>query len=124
MTSGTRERSETMRRNTWIPMTVLLVTATMTARAQTGIGGVKSKGQVAAVAAGLVGGGVLIGIGVYYAIHHGHSLTGCAVSGPNGVQMRSEGDQQTYALGGDTAEIKSGERIRVSGNKGKKDAEV
>lgn len=54
-------------------------------------------------------------------VHHGHhSLRGCAVSGPNGLQLRNRGDQQTYALTGEVASIKPGEQVRVSGRKQKK----
>jgi hypothetical protein len=68
---------------------------------------------VAAIGAG-------IGVGIYYAVHHGHSLTGCAVSTANGYELQSQGDQMTYALVGEVAGIKSGDRVRVSGKKEKK----
>ena len=74
------------------------------------------------VAIGAIGAG--IGIGIYAAVHHGHQLTGCAVSGANGLQLRSEGDQQSYALTGDLAGIKSGDRVHVSGKKEKSKAGV
>jgi hypothetical protein len=70
---------------------------------------------VAAIGAG-------IGFGIYFAVHHGHSLTGCAISTANGVQLQNEGDQLSYALVGEVAGIKSGERIRVSGKPEKKSA--
>jgi hypothetical protein len=69
------------------------------------------------IAIGVIGAG--IGIGIYFAVHHGHSLNGCAVSGPNGIQLQSKGDGRTYALVGDVAAIKPGERVRLSGKKAK-----
>jgi hypothetical protein len=78
-----------------------------------------SDGKTAGVIVALVGVGVLIGVGVYFAVHHGHSLKGCASSGPGGVQLLNEGDQQTYALAGDVDGIKTGDRVRVSGKKQK-----
>ena len=49
------------------------------------------------VAVAAIGGG--IGLGIYFAVRpHGHSLTGCAGSGPNGPELVSENDQQTYVL--------------------------
>jgi hypothetical protein len=69
------------------------------------------------IAIGAIGAG--IGIGIYYAVHHGHSMKGCAVSGSGGLQLQSQGDRQTYALVGDVAGIKPGERVRVSGKKSK-----
>jgi hypothetical protein len=79
-------------------------------------------GQVAWIGVAIAAIGAGIGIGIYYAVRHNHSLTGCAVSGANGLQLQSEGDQQSYALMGDVAGIKSGDRVRVSGKKGKSHA--
>lgn len=67
------------------------------------------------IAIGAIGAG--IGIGIYYAVHHGHSLTGCAVTGSSGLELRGHGDQPTYSLVGDLAGVQRGERIRVSGKK-------
>ena len=72
------------------------------------------------VAVAAIGAG--IGIGIYYAVRHNHNLTGCAVSGANGLRLQNEGDQQSYALIGEVAGIKSGDRVRVSGKKGKNNA--
>jgi hypothetical protein len=98
----------------------LLATTTVTAKAQIGA---PTKGQAAAIIGGLVGTGAAIGIGIYFAVHHGHSLTGCAVSASDGsLQLRTQGDPQTYALVGDVSVIKPGEHVRVSGKKQKKSA--
>jgi hypothetical protein len=97
----------------------LALTATVPATAQSGTIGI-SKSDVVwiGVAIGAIGAG--IGIGIYYAVHHSHSLTGCAVSGANGLELKNKGDQQTYALVGAVNAIKPGERIRVSGKRVKK----
>ena len=102
----------------------LLLAATATAQPQSGtIGGVTGGDAVAiGVAIAVIGAG--IGFGVFYAVHHGHSLDGCAVSGANGLELQNRGDQQTYALVGDTAGIKPGERVRISGKKEKKSGGV
>jgi len=109
-----------------IALCALLATATLAARAQSGeccIG--VNKGQAHAIEAGVVGGGAaLVGIVIYFAVRHGHSLRGCAVTGPNGLQLRNQGDEQTYTLTGKVAAIKPGDRVRVSGRKGKKSAGV
>jgi hypothetical protein len=70
------------------------------------------------IAIGAIGAG--IGVGIYYAVHHNRSLTGCAASGPNGLELENHGDQQTYSLVGAVSAIKPGDRIRVSGKKVKK----
>ena len=72
------------------------------------------------IAVGAIGAG--IGIGIYYAVHHNHSLTGCAASSANGLELQNKGDQQTYALVGAVNGIKPGERIRVSGKRVRKSA--
>jgi hypothetical protein len=102
----------------------LLAAATLTASAQSGsccIGGV-SRDDAKAIGIGVIGGVAAVGVGVYFAVHHGHSLRGCAVSGPSGLQLQNRGDQQTWALAGEVAQIKPGEQVRVSGRKQKKTA--
>jgi hypothetical protein len=103
------------------PLSILFVFAfclTTPKSASAGIVGA-SNGKTAGVIIALVGVGGLIGVGVYFAVHHGHSLKGCASPGPGGMQLLNEGDQQTYALAGDVDGIKAGNRVRVSGNKKK-----
>lgn len=47
------------------------------------------------------------------------TIRGCASSGPGGLTLINEGDQQTYLLTGDVAGIKPGDRVKVSGKKAK-----
>jgi hypothetical protein len=101
-----------------ILLSALLTATTAAARAQ--VGYQVTKGTVAGVAAVIAGVGVGIGLGVYFAIRHSHSLTGCAVAGANGLEFQNRGDQQTYALIGQVADIKPGDRVRVSGKNEKK----
>jgi hypothetical protein len=89
------------------------------AQSSTPIGGV-TKGDVVWIGVAVAAIGAGIGIGIYYAVHHNHSLTGCAVSGANGLELQNKGDQQTYALVGAVSGIKPGERVRVSGKRAKK----
>jgi hypothetical protein len=93
----------------------LLVSATDTAKAQIGV----TRTQAGWIGVGVAAIGAGIGIGIFYAIHHGHSINGCALSGPSGLELQNRGDQQTYALIGEVAGIKPGDRVRVSGKKSK-----
>ncbi len=72
------------------------------------------------VAVAAIGAG--IGVGIFYAIHHGESLTGCTASGANGLALQNKDDQQTYSLVGEVATIRPGERVRVTGKRVKKSA--
>ena len=62
-----------------------------------------------------------ITVGIVLAIKHHPSMKGCAATGPGGLQLTNS-DGQTYVLIGDTAGLKSGDRIHVSGQKQKKSA--
>ncbi len=84
--------------------------------AQTG-GPIISKSEVALVISAIAAAGAAIGIGVYYAFHHSHSIRGCVVTGSNGLQLQNEGDQRTFLLQGITANVKSGNRVSVKGKK-------
>jgi hypothetical protein len=95
---------------------VLCLTTTRTASADVGnVGDAKATGVIFAI----VGVGALIGVGIYYAVHHGHSLRGCASSRPDGIELLNDSDQKTYLLGGNVNGIKPGDRVRVSGDKQK-----
>jgi hypothetical protein len=52
-------------------------------------------------------------------VKHNHSVTGCARSGQDGMQLTSDSDKQTFILVGAVAGIKPGNRVRVSGKKTK-----
>ena len=59
-------------------------------------------------------------------VHYKHkrtSVTGCVRPGTSGLSLTDERDQRTYALSGDTAAIKPGERVMLEG-KGRKDKDA
>jgi hypothetical protein len=58
-----------------------------------------------------------LGVGIFFAIHHGASIKGCAESGPDGLAIRNQGDQALYQLTGDSSGVKAGELVRVKGKK-------
>jgi hypothetical protein len=78
-----------------------------------------SNTEIVGVVAGIAALGAAVGIGVYFAVKHSHRVTGCALSGADGMTLTSESDKQTYILVGEVAGIKSGDRVRVSGKKSK-----
>lgn len=84
---------------------------------------IPTQGQADWIAVAVIAIVAAAGIGIYFAVRpHHQSLTGCTVAGPTGLELQSQGDQQTWALGGEVAAIKPGERVRVSGKKPKQSA--
>jgi hypothetical protein len=82
---------------------------------------IPTQGQVVLIFVGVAAIGAVIGVGIYYAARHNGagSLTGCAIASDTGLSLQHEGDPFTYTLLGDTAAVKPGERIRISGKKRK-----
>lgn len=107
-----------------VAVCALRVTATATATAQQAESprnSIPSTGEVYTGAiAILVVAGVGAGVGIYFLVHHNHNLTGCASVTPDGLRLRTEGDQQGFSLVGEIATIKPGDRVRVSGKKQKR----
>jgi hypothetical protein len=85
----------------------------------TKIGFGPSGAQVTAAAIGV--GAVVVTAVVLTKVHHSHhTLKGCVISGQNGLQVQTQDDMKTYALAGDTANIKVGDLVRFHGTKVKK----
>jgi hypothetical protein len=47
------------------------------------------------------------------------TVTGCVVSGENGMSVADEKDKRIYALSGNTVDIKPGDRVTLQGKKAK-----
>ena len=77
----------------------------------------------AEVTAAAIGVGVVVVVGtvVLIHVHHSHhTVKGCVFSDQNGLQVQTQGELKTYALAGETANIKVGDLVRFHGTKGKK----
>jgi len=72
--------------------------------------------SVAAIAAVVVG----TTVGITLAVQHSHhTLQGCIFSGANGLELRLS-DNKVYALKGELADVKVGDRLKIHGSKVKK----
>jgi hypothetical protein len=60
----------------------------------------------------------LVGVGVYFAMRHQHNLKGCVVDGSKGMELQTESGEG-FALFGQTAGVKAGERVKISGSRQK-----
>ena len=71
------------------------------------------------VAIGIVVAAVVVGVLVTVLILHYKSkkraITGCVNSGANGLSVTDERDKQSYTLSGDTAGVKTGDRMTLKG---------
>ena len=73
-----------------------------------------------AVVGAVVGAGAVVAIVVVVAVNSGHhTVTGCVVSGPNGLELQTS-ESKRYALEGDAASIKVGDRVKIHGSRVKK----
>jgi hypothetical protein len=95
---------------------VCLCLLSVQTQAQSG-GPIISKGESTAIIGGIAGCGAAIGVEVYFALTRPPSIKGCAVSGPNGLELKNEGDGKTFHLLGITNDVKPGDRVRVQGKK-------
>ena len=82
-----------------------------------------SNGEVIGAAVGI---GAVIAIAIIVPVeisHSHHTLTGCILTAPNGLQLRTS-DAKIYTLEGDAASIKVGDRVKLHGSKAKKTKDV
>src|ERR1035437_6573577 len=76
-----------------------------------------STGEVVGAAVGV---GAVIAAVVLIGVNHSHhTLKGCVLSGPNGLELQTS-EPKTYALDGDAATIKPGDRVKLHGSRVKK----
>jgi hypothetical protein len=100
--------------------TLLLCTSLLLLSSKPASASIPTKSQVVLIFVGVAAIGAAIGVGIYFAVRrNGTSITGCAISSGGSLFLQHEGDQQSYTLLGDTAAVKPGDRIRVSGKKRK-----
>ena len=78
-----------------------------------------SEGEVVGAAVG-IGAAIAVVVVVLVEVNHSHhSLSGCVLSGQNGLELQTS-DSKTYALAGDAASIRVGDRVKLKGSKVKK----
>ena len=68
----------------------------------------------------IVSAGIAVLVTVLVLRHHHHEpkdkmITGCVESGASGISMTNEKDKQQYALAGNTADVKQGDRVTLVG---------
>ena len=89
-----------------------LLPANIPARADS----LKSAAEEALIGIIAVGAAIVV-VAVYFAKHRSASIQGCVAASPNGLEIKDEGDQRSYQLGGLTSDLKIGDNVRVKGKK-------
>jgi hypothetical protein len=96
---------------------MLCATASLPASGQSGGRIGPSGGEVAGAAIGI---GAAIAVAIILPINHSHHIvTGCVASSASGLELQTS-DGKTYALEGDAATIKVGDKVKLHGAKIKK----
>ena len=123
MTKTTKLRATTRRMLVIVTICVLLMTATESSRAQATphafLDGAGTTTKSSLIIAALVTAVALIGLGVYFASRHGHSVHGCVEHSPDGLELHTD-DGRSFLLLGDTTGIQAGDRVKVRGSRHEK----
>lgn len=78
-----------------------------------------SKGEVIAIIAGAAAVLGVTGYLIYRGTHKHALIQGCVTSDQNGLSLRNDKDKKTYFLAGDSAALRSGQHVALSGKKTK-----
>jgi hypothetical protein len=78
-----------------------------------------SKGEVAGMIAGAAAVVGVAGYLIYRGTHRHASIQGCIATEESGLTLTNEKDKKTYALEGDSAGLKPGQQVALSGKKTK-----
>ena len=76
---------------------------------------VVASGLSGAAIAGITIGSVAFAAGATYLFLHYHGVSGCVVSGPNGLTLQNAKGKTTHSLTGDNSGLKAGERVKLRG---------
>jgi hypothetical protein len=91
----------------------LSVTLSPSAEAQSGGGKIVSNGTIVGIVVGVVAAVVIVAVVLVHKSSGKRTVTGCVGSGADGISVTNEKDKRVYALGGDTAGIKLGDRMSL-----------
>ena len=80
------------------------------------IGGVTT-GEIVGVVVGVAAAVTIVTILVIHKSHEKKTITGCVNSANSGMTITDEKDKRAYALSGNTAGIKPGDRVKLQGEK-------
>ena len=95
-----------------------LCAVSLVARAQPGVPGLTNSINKGIEIGVPVASAVAVAV-IYGVVYSRHRLEGCAVAVGGAIELRGKGGQQNWILSGDTASIRPGERVLLSGKREK-----
>jgi hypothetical protein len=78
-----------------------------------------SKGEVIGIITGAAAVLGVTGYLIYRGTHKHASIQGCVTSDQNGLSLRNDKDKKTYFLGADSAALRPGQHVALTGKKRK-----
>jgi hypothetical protein len=83
------------------------------------LGNLPSNGEIVAASIGIAAVVILVPTIVLVEVHQHHTVKGCLITGPSGMQIQETQDAKTiYVLEGAPADLKVGDLVRLHGNRG------
>jgi hypothetical protein len=117
--SSAQKEDNVTSRYLWCGVLIVALSAAVSpnAEAQTGGDKIVSNGTIAGV---LIGAVAVVVIVAYVVIHEStkkRSITGCVIPAGNGMSVTDEKDKRSYALSGNTTDVKAGDRVTLQGKR-------
>jgi hypothetical protein len=123
MKKMTNRTTTTRRMLAIFTLCALLMAATQSSKAQATphafLDGAGTNAKSSLIIAALVTAVALIGLGVYFAARHGHTMQGCVEHSPDGLELHTN-DGRSFLLLGDTTGLQAGDRVKVRGSRHEK----
>jgi hypothetical protein len=103
----------------WCGTLIVALSVALSPSAEAQTGGVKivSNGTIAGVIVGVVAAVVVVAYVVIHESSKKRSITGCVIPAANGMSVTDEKDKRSYALSGNMADVKAGDRVTLQGKR-------
>jgi|SRR2546421_2738545 len=101
----------------WRGVLIVVLSGVLAKPAEAQSGKIVNTGPIVAAIVGVAAAVVVVTVVVIHESSKKRTITGCVNSEENGMSMTDEKDKRLYALSGNTADIKPGDRITLQGKK-------
>lgn len=101
----------------WRGVLIVVLSVVLATPAEAQSGKIVNTGQIVAAIVGVAAALVVVTVVIIHESSKKRTVTGCVNSEENGMSVTDEKDKRIYALSGNTAGIKPGDRITLQGKK-------